>query len=172
MKTAKITATALLLSVSFILSLLEGYVPLNLVPGLKLGFANIAVTTAVYMLGMRWAFLIVVLRPILSLLLFGNFTSFVLSLSGGIIAFASVCATKKLYGKICSFCGISVISAVCHSIGQIVAAIFVVSDSAVLSYLPLLCAASSVTGFITGCVMNSVIPRIIKYGASRYEFKA
>ena len=161
MKTSKITACALFLSVSFVISLLEGAVPLPLIPGLKLGFANIAVVAAFFYMGKNWALSIVITRPLLALLLFGNLTSFLLSLSGGLLAWLSLCFTLRLYTKALSFCGISAISAVCHSIGQILAASLVVADYAVYAYLPLLCAASSVAGFFTGCIMNAIIPRII-----------
>ena len=164
MKTGKLTVTAMLLSVSFAVSVIEGMIPLNFtaaVPGLKLGFANIAVAAALFMCGKSSAFCVAVLRPFLSFIVFGNVTSFILSLSGGLIAFCSLCMAEKLYGKVFSFCGLSVISAVFHSIGQITAACFVVSDIWIITYLPLLCAASSATGFLTGCFMNTVIPRLI-----------
>ena len=163
MKTGKITLTALFLSFSFILSILEGFVPIAAIvpiPGLKLGFANIAVMAALIYCGRLPALCVVVFRPLLNLILFGNVTSFILSLSGGLLAYSVLLFTIKLYGKVFTFGGISVISAVCHSIGQIIAASFVVTSGAVYSYLPLLCAASAVTGIINGILMNMIISRI------------
>lgn len=166
MKTGKLTVTAMLLSVSFAVSVLEGMIPLNItaaVPGLKLGFANIAVVAALFMCGKAYAFSVVLLRPLLTLLVFGNITSFILSLCGGVLSFISLILASKMYGKVFSFCGISVISAVSHSIGQIIAASFVVSDAWIFAYLPLLCSASVITGFITGMLMNTLIPKLILY---------
>lgn len=162
-KTTKLTLTALFLSLSFMLSLLEGFVPISVfvpIPGLKLGFANIAVMAAILYCGRISALCIVVLRPLLNLLLFGNITSFILSLSGGLLSYFVLLFTVKLYKKAFTFGGISVISAVCHSIGQIIAASIVVTSGAVYSYLPLLCAASAVTGMLTGVVMNLVYSRL------------
>ncbi len=165
MKTGKLTLSALLLSLSFAISLLESFVPINAVipiPGLKLGFANIAVMAAYLLCGRRYALCIAFLRPLLTFFLFGNVTSFILSLSGGLVSFAGICATFCLYDKVFSFGGISVISALLHSTGQIFAATVVVSDSSVFAYLPLLAAASSVTGLLNGFIMNAVFARLQK----------
>lgn len=163
MKTGKLTLTALLLSLSFAISLLEAFVPINAVipiPGLKLGFANIAVMAAFLQCGKGYALCITLFRPLLTFLLFGNVTSFILSLSGGILAFAGLLVTFGLYNKVFSFGGISVISALLHSTGQILAATVVVADTAVVAYLPLLAAASSVTGLFNGFIMNAVLSRL------------
>ncbi len=165
MKTGKLTLSALLLSLSFAISLLESFVPINAlipIPGLKLGFANIAVMAAYLLCGRRYAFCIVFLRPLLTFFLFGNVTSFVLSLSGGLLSFAGICATLCLYDKVFSFGGISVILALLHSTGQIFAATVVVSDGSVFAYLPLLAAASSATGLLNGFIMNAVLSRLQK----------
>ncbi len=167
MKTGKLTLTALLLSLSFAISLLEAFVPIGAVipiPGLKLGFANIAVMAAYLLCGKRYAFCITVFRPLLTFVLFGNVTSFILSLSGGVLAFLGILSTFKLYGKVFSFGGISVISALLHSTGQIFAATVVVADTAVIAYLPLLAAASAVTGLFNGFIMNVVLDRLRRAG--------
>ena len=165
MKTGKLTLTAMLLSVSFALSIIESFVPINAIiplPGLKLGFANLAVMTAYVLCDKSCALCVSLLRPILMLFLFGNATSFVLSISGAILAFIGLVVSARLYERVFTFGGISVISALLHSVGQIIAASFVVSDGAVFAYLPLLCAASAVTGLLNGFIMNAVISRIRK----------
>ncbi len=163
MKTGKLTVTAILLSLSFAISLLESFVPVNAVipiPGLKLGLANIAVMAAFFLCGRASALCVAVFRPLMTLVLFGNVTSFILSMSGSLISFCGLMFTNLLYDKLFSFGGISVISAVLHAAGQIIAASFVVSDGAVYSYLPLLAAASSATGLINGMIMNAVYDRV------------
>ena len=160
----KLTRTALLLAVSFVLSRVESLVPLNLIfpiPGLKLGLSNIAVMAAMLTVGKGAALSLVVLRPLLSLLLFGNFTGSVLSLCGGLFSIAAVSASLPLYRRTFSLGGISVISAVFHGIGQCAAASVLMRNAAMLGYAPLLCAASSVTGLFTGWVMNAVIPKFL-----------
>ena len=175
MKTGKITFTALLLSLSFSLSLIESFIPVSAfipVPGLKLGFANIAVMAALFLCGRFSALCIVVLRPVLNLIMFGNITSFILSLSGGILSYAVLVISVKMYGKVFSFGGISIICAVFHSIGQVAAAAFFVSDTVIFGYLPLLCAASSATGLLNGFIMNCIIERITILGGSKNAYHA
>ena len=163
MKTGKLTLTAMLLSVSFALSLIESFVPINALiplPGLKLGFANLAVMTAYILCDKVCALCVSLLRPVLMLFLFGNVTSFVLSISGAVLAYFGLVVSVRLYERVFSFGGVSVICALLHSVGQIIAASFVVSDGAVFAYLPLLCAASGITGLLNGFIMNAVISRI------------
>lgn len=164
MKGRKLTETALLLAVSFALSWLESFIPIRAlcpIPGLKLGLANLAVTTAILFVGKRNAFAIVCLRPLLSFLLFGNATATLLSLCGGVFALCTVIVALPLYGRVFSLGGLSVISAVFHGIGQCLAACLVTESAAVLWYLPLLCAASSLTGLFTGSLMNTVTARLV-----------
>lgn len=166
MRTGKIPETALLLSLSFGLSFAERFVPVMVlfpIPGLKLGFANIAVMAALECCGAGSALAVVLLRPVLSYLFFGSVTGLVLSLSGGLLAFGALLLCMRglrLYGSVFSYAGLSVVSAVFHSIGQIAAVSVVVSDGAIFGYLPVLCAASTLTGILTGAIMNAVIPRV------------
>lgn len=167
-KREKLTRTASLLAVSFVLSWLESFVPLRLlfpIPGLKLGLANIAVTATLFTVGKGAALSLVLLRPLLSLLLFGNITGSILSLCGGLLAFAAVLTALPLYRKTLSLGGISALSAVFHGLGQCIAACFLMKNGAILLYAPLLCAASSLTGLCTGWMMNAALspfmPKII-----------
>lgn len=163
MKSRKLTETALLLAVSFVLSWLESFIPIRAlfpIPGLKLGFANIAVTAALLFVGKKNAFAIVLLRPLLALLLFGNVTSATLSLCGGTLALCATIVVLPFYRRVFSLGGLSVISAVFHGIGQCAAVCFFTESVAVLWYLPLLCAASSITGLFTGFLMNGVAARL------------
>ena len=160
----KLTRTALLLAVSFVLSWLESFVPLRLlfpIPGLKLGLANIAVTAALFAVGKKAALCLVVLRPPLSFFLFGNITGCALSLCGGLLSLTALLAALPLYRKTLSLGGISVLSAVCHGIGQCAAAAALMKSGAIFFYTPLLCAASSITGLFTGWMMNGVIFKIL-----------
>lgn len=171
-KMRKITLCALLLSVSFCISVFESFVPISSVipiPGLKFGFANIAVVAALYICGKFSAMCIVVLRPLLSLIVFGNITGAVLSLCGGLFSYIALIITIKAYKKSLSFRGISSVCAVFHAFGQICAASIIMSDIYVFSYLPVLCVASAITGFLNGIVMNIAIPPISRIYGEKYE---
>ena len=69
MKTTKqLTICAVLISLALALSYAERFIPLQMViplPGIKLGLANIVTLIALYLLGARSAFTILVIRCIL-----------------------------------------------------------------------------------------------------------
>ncbi len=160
-----ISLAALFLALSVIISIVESVSGINnllVIPGLKLGLCNVAVTGCIYLCGNKSGLCVALLRPVLLFLFSGNVFSLGMSFCGGMLSYLSVVLTKKLYGKTFSFCGVSCISAVCHSIGQICFATAIMQDLNVLYYLPLLCALSSVSGTFCGFVMNLVIPRLGK----------
>ena len=158
-----IALCALFLAFSVIISFVESMSGINTLfplPGVKVGLCNVAITACLYLCSAREAFFVALLRPIFLFAFSANPVGFAMSVCGSMTAFASVVLTKKLYGKVFSFGGISCISAVCHSVGQIVAALLIMEDTALLYYLPLFAAASSVAGSVSGVVMNIVLPRI------------
>ena len=160
-----IALCALFLAFSVIISFVESMSGINALfplPGVKVGLCNVAITACLYLCSAREAFFVALLRPIFLFAFSANPVGFAMSVCGSMTAFASVVLTKKLYGKVLSFGGISCISAVCHSVGQIVCACFITGSFGVLLYLPLLCAFSSVAGTICGVVMNFVIPKLEK----------
>lgn len=164
-KIRKLTLCAMFLAASVIISAVEGISGVNAfipLPGVRLGFCNIATAACLYLVSATGALAISVIRPLFMFMISGNPVSFAMSLLGSVVSCLSLIATKKLYGKLFTFAGVSCISAVFHSIGQIAAAMIIMGDNALLWYLPLLLAASSVAGSVSGCVMNLILPVIGK----------
>ncbi len=169
-KLKTVSLGAVFLGISVIISIVESVSGINALipmPGVKMGFCNIAITACLYVCGARTALVASLLRPLFLFMFSANPVSLAMSYGGTVLSFASLIITKKLYGRVFSFCGVSCISAVCHAIGQTALAIIIMGDGALLGYLPMFCAASSVTGTVSGVVMNTVIPRI--YTFSRKE---
>ena len=155
--------SSMFLAASVIISIVEGVSGVNAfipLPGVKLGFCNIAVTACLYLVSPTGAFAIAVVRPLFLFLFSGNPVSLAMSFCGGLMSFLSLVVTKRLYGKAFSFAGISCISAVFHSIGQIAAAMMIMSDVSLIYYLPVFISASSIAGTVCGVVMNVTIPRL------------
>ena len=70
MKTKQLSFDALLLAVSLIVFIIESYIPpLAPIPGIKLGLANTVTLFAIYTLSAKDAFLILLLRIIISCML-------------------------------------------------------------------------------------------------------
>ena len=162
-KLYNMSLSALFLAASVIISIVEGISGVNAfipLPGVRLGFCNVAITACLYLVSVPHAFAVALIRPLFLFVFSGNPVSLAMSLCGGLVSFMSLVVTKKLYGRVLSFAGISCISAVFHSIGQIAAAMMIMNDIALIAYLPVFAAASSLAGSVSGAVMNLVLPRL------------
>ena len=139
----------------------EFLIPVNFgIPGMKLGLANIVVTTALYVMKPYEAFLINLVRILLSGLLFGNGMSVIYSLSGGILSFAVMLLLKKIKGF--SVFGVSIAGGVAHNTGQILAAMLVLENVLIAYYLPVLLISGAATGFLIGFLASRIIPQVKK----------
>lgn len=161
-----LSLSSVFLAFSVIISIIEGMSGINALiplPGVKLGLCNIATCACFYLVSKKSAFAIAVIRPLFLFVFTSNPVSFLLGFCGSIMSFLSLVMTYKLYDKVFSFAGISCISAVFHSIGQIIGAIIIMQDKSLLLYLPLLICASSLTGSLCGILMNKILPLLSKH---------
>ena len=157
--TRAITQCALLTCAALVLSLLEGFIPAAMVPvpGIKLGLANIAVLVALYLLGARYAWAVLICKCVLASVFGGGITSLAFSLTGGVLALGAMVLLKRLDGKIISIYGLSISGAALHSIGQILAACVMLKTASVIYYLPALLISCVFTGAVTGAVAALVL---------------
>ncbi len=154
-KTKKIVVIALLVSLGLVLHLVEGFFPLTaIVPGAKLGLANIVSVIAISLFGFTSAFQVVIFRVILGSLLAGTFMTinFYLSFSGAVFSFLMMYFSYKLFKDKFSLIGISIIGAVSHNTAQIAAAYLIISNQGIFYYLPFLTLLALPTGFSVGLV--------------------
>ena len=147
--TKKIALCGVLTALAMIFSYIESVVPIPIpVPGIKLGVANIAVITILYVLGVKEAIVINLLRIALTALLFGNVNSFLFSISGAVLSLTIMIIMKKL--DFFSCIGVSVCGGVMHNVGQIIAAVFIMGSEAIVLYLPVLIVSGVFTGVVIG----------------------
>lgn len=159
----RMTQTAILLAMALGLSFAERWFSLSFfvpLPGIKLGIANIVTLFALLYVGMGEAFTIVVLRCLLSSLLYGGITGLAFSLTGGLLAMVVMRLCRKGLGSLFSIAGISIAGAAAHNIGQITAASVLMGSTAVFGYLPVLLVAAVVTGAITGTLSLLLFTRL------------
>lgn len=158
MKSGKAVAqTALLTALAVLFGYIESLVPAFIpVAGVKLGLGNIAVVSALYLLGERRAWAVCVLKIFLCALLYGGFSPFLYSLCGGILSMVAMCIAKRT--NLFSVSGVSGIGAIFHNVGQILCA-GVILGKAVIYYLPVLIVTGGIGGFITGIVSAIIIKR-------------
>ena len=146
-------------ALAMIFSYLESLIPLPIgIPGIKLGLANLLVVVAMYKIGEKEAFVISVVRIVLSGFLFANLFSIIYSLAGGVLSFFVMWLLKKR-GSFSVF-GISMAGGVFHNVGQILIAMYVVETFSVAYYIPVLLVAGVITGFIIGIGANEILKRL------------
>jgi heptaprenyl diphosphate synthase len=150
-----------LIAVAMILSFIESRIPVFIpIPGIKLGLANVATVFALYALGRKYAVCVTLIRVLLTSLLFGNFSSLIFSLLGGIFALVAMIVIKHF--NLFSSIGVSVLGGIFHNIGQIIAAFIVLRTNLTLYFVPLLI-SGTVTGVLIGVIAGLLVERIKKY---------
>lgn len=160
-KTKRITLCALLIALALALSYTERFIPLQMViplPGVKLGLANIVTLIALYLLGPKYAFGILIPRCIFGAVFGGGITGLAFSLTGGLLAMATMSLARKL--PVFSIYGVSILGAAAHNIGQILAAMVLMNSVYIGAYLPYLLFVALFTGFATGAAGAGVLKAV------------
>lgn len=159
MKTKKITTMALTVALAMILSYVESQIPpLTMIPGIKLGLANIAVVFTLYAAGGKEAVSVSVLRVFLVSLLFGSAASLMYSAAGAVLSLAGMLLLKRS-GRF-SVAAVSVAGGVLHNTGQIIMACILLGTDAVFYYLPFLVLSGIISGVGIGLLSALLVNRI------------
>lgn len=150
---------ALIVSAGLVVQWLEFLlVPPLGVPGVKLGLANIATLTALYLYGARGAAAVMVCRVLLSGFLFGSPVSMLYSLFGGALSLAAMVLLKKIPAL--SIVGVSAAGGFCHNLGQLAAAALTAGTAGLAYYFPVMAIAGVVTGAAMGFAAKQVTDRL------------
>ncbi len=155
----KISNLGLLLAIALILGYVETLVPIPFyVPGMKLGLSNLAVMFALYTYGHREAFVILIMKVLLTGFMFGNLVSIGYSLGGGTLAliFMVLCKFLSIFSKI----GVSMSGGVAHNLGQLAVAAVLLETKSLIFYLPILMLSGLITGFFLGIICHMVLERL------------
>ena len=130
MEIRKVTRLSILLALSIVLNIIESLVPLfnGIIPGLKIGLANVVILTVLYIYGIKEAMFISFARIlIVGMLRTGLFNiTFFFSLGGAIFSLLNMAILKKI--NIFSIIGISIIGSISHTAGQILVALLFVKN--------------------------------------------
>ncbi len=149
------------MALAMILSYFESLIPFNfIVPGVKLGLANLVTIISLIKLGVKTTILISFGRIVLSGILFGNFTVIIYSLAGGAVSILMMCLVKKI--GIFTTTGVSICGAVAHNFGQLVVACLVLENTKIMYYMVALAAFGAVSGTVIG-ILASLILRNIRF---------
>lgn len=160
--TKRITYTGMFVAIAMVFSYLESMIPVNIaIPGIKLGFANMVTIVVMYRLRIADAWIVSLVRVVLSSLLFGNMAIMIYSMAGAVLSLLvmSICRKKDLFGLL----GTSILGGVSHNAGQIVMAAFLMKSGNIMLYIPVLCISGTIAGVcigLAGAVLVRKLPAI------------
>lgn len=166
-RTKKLTELAILLAFALIMHTMEALLPVPMVvPGAKLGLANVITLLAFVILGFGPGMYIAVVRSLLGSIFLGNFPGFgfYLSFSGAVFSALIMALGIVLWrrGKI-SLVAVSIMGAVAHNTAQVAVASLIIGNLNLLKlYLPLLLLLAIPTGFFTGLVVVYTQKALVK----------
>ncbi|HEY8465104.1 MAG TPA: Gx transporter family protein [Bacillota bacterium] len=169
MTTKKMVLLSVLAALSIVLNWLENaFFPWTVlpVPGVKLGLANIVFLLVFLLAGFRMALTVSLLRVVVVALLSGTFATpvFPLSLGGAVLSLSLIKLAWLLGRGRLSLLGLSIIGAVGHNLGQLLALMVIPGLSLQLSIvylvLPALILLAIPTGLVTGWTAQQILPTL------------
>lgn len=150
-KLNKLIFLSLLTSIGLALSVLESSIPLPIpIPGARLGLSNIVILVSLVIFGFKDAFIVSILKSIVLMLVTGNISSFIYSVSGAILSTVVMFIVYKYFSNIFSLIGVSILGAVAHNTAQVSVAAIIMSNIKMFFYLPILLLMSLFTGYFVG----------------------
>ncbi len=160
--TKRLTRMSLLTALALIIFTIEAQIPAPVpIPGVKLGLANIITVYAMFCLGPRDTLLMLLCRIFLGSVFSGQMMTLFYSLSGGLLCYLIMLPMHKLVSRkqiwVCS-----VVGAIAHNIGQIIAAIIIAQTPGLIVYLPVLLISGVIAGTFTGLCAQFIISRLEK----------
>ena len=158
--TKKLVLMALTASVAMVLSAIEAQLPaFTTIPGVKVGFANIAVIFALYRFGAKEAITISLVRIFTISILFGNASTLLYSLAGACLSFLVMILLKRFTPL--STVSVSVAGGLFHNVGQIIVACLIMETAAIAFHLPFLLLSGTIAGIAVG-VAASLLIRVVR----------
>ena len=152
--------SGLLTSLMLVFGLIERQFPLPIpVPGIKLGLANSVLLYSLYMLGIRQSIVLMLLKALLSWLIYMNMSAMLYSLAGGVLSLLAMILIMRVKGV--SVIGVSAIGAVFFNVGQILMAVVILNTpQLIVTYLPVLMISGVLTGILTGIIARMVMKHL------------
>ncbi len=158
---SKILLCACFVALSLVLGYLEFLIP-ALIPiyGLKIGFSNFPVIYAMYEISPKHAFIIGILKAVLSGILFSGLISSFYSLIGIIFSVLGMWVLYVFLKNLFTEIGVSVFGSWLFQIGQVFTASLLLKSFAPFYCLPYLLIGSILCGTISGIVIENLRKKI------------
>lgn len=156
----RVALSGLLTSLMLVFGLIERQFPLTAaIPGIKLGLANSVLLYSLYMLGTKQSVVLMLLKALMSWLIYTNMNAMFYSLAGGALSLLAMVLLRRVTGV--SIIGVSALGAVFFNVGQILMAVWMLNTPQLMvTYLPVLLVSGVVTGVLTGMVAQMVMKHL------------
>lgn len=166
MNIRKLTELALLTALALILFIVELRLPdLTPIPGIKLGLANIITVYAVFRFQPHETAMLVTARILLGAAFSANPAALLYSALGAALCLAGMLGVRHFIP--CKWIwAASVLGAVLHNTGQILAAVLIMRTTAVLGYFPVLLFSGCLAGLFTGLCAQLILHRFDRHGTN------
>ena len=159
-KVQQVALSGLLTSLMLVFGFIERQFPLPVpVPGIKLGLANSVLLYALYMLGIRQSIVLMLLKALMSWLIYMNLSAMLYSFAGGVLSLTAMILISRMKGV--SVIGVSALGAVFFNVGQILMAAWILgTPQLIVTYLPVLMVSGVLTGILTGVIARLVMKHL------------
>lgn len=162
MKHTRVLAlSALFVAVMLVLGYIESMFALGPIPGIKIGLSNSVLLLCLYWLGIPVSLQLMVVKVLLSGLLFGTLQTIQYSLAGGLLSMLGMILMVYPVKGI-SPVGAGVVGGVLHNVGQVLLAMLMLQTASLLYYMAILVLVGAVMGGITGTVVTG-LKRFLPY---------
>ena len=152
----RLTLSALLLALMLVLGFVEHMIPVaTAVPGIKLGLSNSVLIFAIYMLDIPTAFVLMLLKVVLSGFLFSGVNAMLYAFAGGLLSVSCMALLSRI--KDVHPVTVSMVGGVMHNAGQVLMAMLMLQTYRLLYYLAILMFAGLACGALTGVCATQVM---------------
>lgn len=157
----RIALCGLLVSLMLVLGYMETLIPVpTAVPGIKLGLSNGVLLFAIYLLDIPTAFALMVLKVVLSGLLFGGVSAMMYAFAGGLLSMIAMSLLSRV--KDVHPVTVSMVGGVAHNVGQVGLAMIMLQTSQLMYYMAVLMLVGLATGAVTGIMAHNVLLHLKK----------
>ena len=155
----RIARLGVLLSMALVCAILEGFIPGIILPGMRLGLANVVLLFVLYVYGFKDGLLLAVLKAVLAGALRGSLFSMggYMALMGTLLSFFGMALLHYTIRRL-SVIGVSIAGALLHVCGQILVAYWFLGE-AILGYLPWLLLFAFASGTLVGILVHVLLKR-------------
>ncbi len=161
LSTRQLALCSMLLTLMLVLSWVESlFPPLMGIPGIKLGLSNGVLIFAVYMLSLPTAWVLMLLKVLLSALFLGSVAALPYALAGGVLSllFMSLLSRVRWIHPIT----VSIVGGIMHNAGQILMAMIVLHTMQLMYYMAVLMLSGILFGALTGISATLVMKHLKK----------